>query len=75
MRNLKTLPEVVDDIAQTADWYNEHGYPGLGDRFIQVFVFIHSTYIGIWRNLSSRFFEFQKDASSAFSLFSLLSLS
>lgn len=37
MRNLKILPEVVDDIAQTADWYNEHGYPGLGDRFIQVF--------------------------------------
>ncbi len=37
MKDFRILPEVADDIAQAADWYDAHGYPGLGERLIQVF--------------------------------------
>ena len=37
MSGLRLLPEVFDDTAKVARWYDEEGYQGLGDRFLAVF--------------------------------------
>ena len=37
MKELRLLPEVLEDAAQAAQWYDEEGYVGLGDRFLAVF--------------------------------------
>ena len=37
MKDFRILPEVPQDLAEIADWYDVHGYPGLGDRFIDTF--------------------------------------
>jgi hypothetical protein len=37
MRDLRILPEVAEDLSDAANWYDEKGYPGLGDRFIETF--------------------------------------
>ena len=37
MRDLRILPAVLQDVAEAAAWYDEDGYPGLGDRFIATF--------------------------------------
>src|SRR2546429_5732878 len=37
MKQLRFLPEVLRDTANAAEWYDEEGYPGLGDRFLAVF--------------------------------------
>jgi len=37
MRALRILPEVLEDTAQAAHWYDDEGYVGLGDRFLAVF--------------------------------------
>jgi len=37
MKSLGILPPVLADIADAAAWYDEHGYEGLGDRFIGTF--------------------------------------
>jgi hypothetical protein len=37
MRELRILPEVLQDIAEAAAWYDEDGYSGLGDRFLATF--------------------------------------
>ena len=39
MSLLRLLPAVLNDIAEAADWYDEQGYPGLGDRFVDTFYF------------------------------------
>ncbi len=37
MNELRFLPAVFDDAAEAARWYDEEGYPGLGDRFLADF--------------------------------------
>jgi hypothetical protein len=37
MRDFRVLPEVAEDIAEVANWYDGKGYIGLGERFIQTF--------------------------------------
>lgn len=37
MSELLLLPEVFDDTAEAARWYDDEGYEGLGDRFLTVF--------------------------------------
>ena len=37
MSDLRLLPGVFDDTAEAAEWYDEEGYQGLGDRFLTVF--------------------------------------
>jgi plasmid stabilization system protein ParE len=37
MRELRLLPGVFDDTEQAARWYNEEGYEGLGERFVDNF--------------------------------------
>lgn len=37
MRGIKILPPVLSDIDAAASWYDENGYKGLGERFIQSF--------------------------------------
>jgi ParE toxin of type II toxin-antitoxin system, parDE len=37
MKALRLLPEVLEDVAQAARWYDEKGYLGLGERFLGVF--------------------------------------
>ena len=37
MNGLILLPEVLDDVAHAAQWYDEEGGPGLGERFIACF--------------------------------------
>jgi hypothetical protein len=37
MKALRILPEVLEDTAQAARWYDDEGYVGLGDRFLAVF--------------------------------------
>jgi len=37
MRDIQILPAVLRDVAEAAAWYDEDGYPGLGDRFIATF--------------------------------------
>jgi len=37
MRPVRILPDVLGDIADAPAWYDEEGYVGLGDRFIQTF--------------------------------------
>jgi len=39
MIQLRLLPAVLSDIAEAAQWYEERGYPGLGDRFVDTFYF------------------------------------
>jgi hypothetical protein len=33
MRAIRLLPEILEDIAQAAKWYDAQGFPGLGDHF------------------------------------------
>ncbi len=35
--DFRILPEVADDIAEIANWYDENGYHGLGNKFIDTF--------------------------------------
>ena len=37
MKALRILPEVANDVAEAARWYDEEGYLGLGDRFVGTF--------------------------------------
>ena len=37
MKSLRLLPEVLGDAAQAAQWYEEKGHCGLGDRLLDVF--------------------------------------
>lgn len=37
MREILILPEVLQDIAEAAEWYDGDGYRGLGDRFVATF--------------------------------------
>ncbi|MFT4176337.1 MAG: type II toxin-antitoxin system RelE/ParE family toxin [Luteolibacter sp.] len=37
MKALRLLPDILHDIAAAAEWYDENGYGGLGERFIDVF--------------------------------------
>ncbi len=37
MIQLRLLSAVYDDVAAAARWYDEEGYQGLGDRFINIF--------------------------------------
>ncbi len=37
MRDLRVLPEVAEDLAEAANWYDRYGYVGLGNRFLQTF--------------------------------------
>jgi hypothetical protein len=37
MIQLRLLPAVFNDVAAAARWYDEEGYQGLGDRFINIF--------------------------------------
>ena len=37
MKELRIIPEVAEDVASAADWYDHEGYAGLGDRFIATF--------------------------------------
>src|SRR5438067_1880293 len=37
MRDFRILPEVADDVAAAADWYDKEGHVGLGDRFLTTF--------------------------------------
>jgi hypothetical protein len=37
MSSPRVLREVAGDVATAANWYDEHGYFGLGDRFESVF--------------------------------------
>ncbi len=37
MSGLILLPEVFDDVAHAAQWYDEEGGQGLGDRFVACF--------------------------------------
>ena len=39
MSTIRFLPAVFSDVEDAAQWYDERGYPGLGDRFIEVFYF------------------------------------
>ena len=37
MNGLILLPDVLDDVAHAAQWYDEEGGLGLGDRFVACF--------------------------------------
>jgi hypothetical protein len=37
MNGLVLLPDVFDDVAHAAQWYDEEGCQGLGDRFVACF--------------------------------------
>lgn len=37
MKRVRILPAVLLDIAEAAAWYDENGYDGLGDRFVDTF--------------------------------------
>jgi len=37
MREIRILSEVLQDIAEAAEWYEADGYLGLGDRFVATF--------------------------------------
>jgi hypothetical protein len=37
MKDFRILPEVTDDVAEAADWYDKEGFAGLGDRFLETF--------------------------------------
>ncbi|TDU81649.1 hypothetical protein EI77_00959 [Prosthecobacter fusiformis] len=37
MRKLRILPEVTEDTAEAAEWYDRCGGKALGDRFLDVF--------------------------------------
>ncbi len=37
MNGLILLPDVCDDVAHAAQWYDEEGGQGLGDRFVACF--------------------------------------
>lgn len=37
MKKLRILPEVSEDTAQAAEWYDHCGGKDLGDRFLNVF--------------------------------------
>jgi hypothetical protein len=39
MSESRLLPAVLSDIAMAAQWYDVQGYPGLGNRFVDVFYF------------------------------------
>ena len=71
MSGFRFLPEVAEDIAEAANWYDEKGYPGLGERFIDTFF----SYIPhIVESGEIHRLVFSKDPSAAVPVFSLLSL-
>lgn len=37
MRGVRILPAVLSDVTTAVSWYDETGYKGLGDRFLQSF--------------------------------------
>jgi len=37
MRDFQILPEVANDVSEAAEWYDNEGFPGLGDRFLETF--------------------------------------
>jgi len=37
MKDFRILPEVTDDVAEAADWYDKKGFTGLGNRFLETF--------------------------------------
>jgi hypothetical protein len=37
MSEIRLLPSVLDDTALAAQWYDEEGHAGLGERFLAVF--------------------------------------
>ena len=37
MSELRILPQVAQDIASAARWYDQNAYDGLGDRFTETF--------------------------------------
>jgi len=37
MREVRILPEVLQEIADSAEWYDSHGHCGLGDGFVTAF--------------------------------------
>jgi hypothetical protein len=45
MSGLLILPEVADDVAEAAKWYDREGHIGLGDRFLAAFY----SYVSILR--------------------------
>ena len=44
MSESRLLPAVLSDIAMAAQWYDDQGYPGLGDRFVDVFISTYAIY-------------------------------
>ncbi len=37
MKEIRLLPDVLDDIQEAAQWYDERGSAELGDRFLSIF--------------------------------------
>lgn len=37
MKDYRILPDVANDVAQAADWYDKEGFAGLGGRFLETF--------------------------------------
>jgi hypothetical protein len=37
MMQLRFIPEVAEDVAAAARWYDKEGYSGLGGRFVATF--------------------------------------
>ena len=37
MREIRILPQVLQDVAEAVAWYDGQRYPGLGDRFLETF--------------------------------------
>jgi hypothetical protein len=37
MRDIRILPEVLEDMLEAANWYDKEGHVGLGDRFVATF--------------------------------------
>jgi len=37
MREIRILPGVLEDVAETASWYDQIGNAGLGERFLNAF--------------------------------------
>jgi hypothetical protein len=37
MKDVRILEAVSVDIVEAANWYDEQGHPGLGDRFLETF--------------------------------------
>jgi len=37
MKDFRILPEVANEVAEAAQWYDNEGFLGLGDRFLEAF--------------------------------------